>query len=128
MNYTINVRHKAVTKSVARSQIKSFKHEDYVLMYNGKALTNVVNRRSSSNHHQVRQIISISICMTAHLTIFCQVITVQQKKCRLCPFDDKQYLFPDMPDGRPNFNTHAYGNCDLAAEENLVVDEPEPGA
>ena len=25
-------------------------------------------------------------------------------------------------------NTHAYGHCDLAAEEHLVADQPEPGA
>ena len=37
-------------------------------------------------------------------------------------------LLADMPDGRPNSNTHAYGNCDLAAEEHLVADQPEPGS
>ena len=44
VNYPINLRHKAVAKGVARSQIKRFKHEDYVRMYNGGALTNVVYR------------------------------------------------------------------------------------
>ena len=39
------IRHKAVAKGVARSQIMRFKHEDYVRMFNGEALTNVVNRR-----------------------------------------------------------------------------------
>ena len=54
VNYPMDVRHKAVAKDVARSQIKRFKHEDYVRMYNGGALTNVVNRRIGSKLHQVR--------------------------------------------------------------------------
>ena len=54
LNYPMDVRHKAVAKGVARSQIKRFKHEDYVRMYNGGALTNVVNRRIGSKLHQVR--------------------------------------------------------------------------
>ena len=58
----MDVRHKAVAKGVARSQIKRFKHEDYVRMYNGGALTNVVNRRIGSKLHQVRLIIFILIC------------------------------------------------------------------
>ena len=65
----MDVRHKAVAKGVARAQIKRFKHEDYVRMYNGGALTNVVNRRIGSKLHQVRLTIFILICMTAHLTI-----------------------------------------------------------
>ena len=32
VNYPMCVRHKAVAKGVARSQIKRFKHEDYVRM------------------------------------------------------------------------------------------------
>ena len=56
LNYPIDVRHKAVAKGVARSQIRRFKHEDYVRIYNGGALTNVVNRRIGSKLHQVRQI------------------------------------------------------------------------
>ena len=68
LNYPIDVKHKAVANGVARSQIKRFKHEDYVRMYNG-ALTNVVNRRIGSKLHQVRLTIFIKICMTAHLTI-----------------------------------------------------------
>ena len=55
MNYPINVRHKAVAKSVAHSQIKRFKHEDYVRLYNGGALTNVINRRVALKLHHVRQ-------------------------------------------------------------------------
>ena len=62
VNYKMDVRHKAVAKGVARSQIKRFKHEDYVRMYNGGALTNVVNRRIGSKLHQVRQISFILIC------------------------------------------------------------------
>ena len=34
----------------------------------------------------------------------------------------------DLPDGRPNLNTHAYGYRDLAAEKHLVADQLEPGA
>ena len=59
VNYPMDIRHKAVAKGVARSQIKRFKHEDYVRMYNGGALTNVVNRRIGSKFHQVRLIIYI---------------------------------------------------------------------
>ena len=59
VNYPIDVRHKAVAKGVARSQIKRVKHEDYVRMYNGGALTNVVNRRIGSKLYLVRLIINI---------------------------------------------------------------------
>ena len=48
VNYPMDVRHKAMAKGVARSQIKRFKHEDYMRMYNRGALTNVVNRRIGS--------------------------------------------------------------------------------
>ena len=124
----MDVRHRAVAKGVARSQIKRFKHEDYVRMYNGGALTNVVNRRIGSKLHQVRLIISNLICITAHLTICVQVYTMEQEKRGLCPNDDKRYLLADLPHGRPNPNAHAYGHRDLAAEEHLVADQPEPGA
>ena len=66
--------------------------------------------------------------MTAHLTICFQVYTMEQEKRGLCHYDDKRYLLADLPDGRPNPNTHAYGHRDLAAEEHLVADQPEPGA
>ena len=59
VNCPMDMRHKAVAKGVARSQIKRFKHEDYVRMYNGGALTSVVNRRIGSKLHQVRLIIYI---------------------------------------------------------------------
>ena len=59
VNIRMDITHKAVAKGVARSQIKWFKHEDYVRMYNGKALTNVVNRRIGSKLYQVRLIMSI---------------------------------------------------------------------
>ena len=59
LNYPMDVRHKAMAKNLARSKIKRFKHEDYVRMYNGEALTNVVNRRIGSKLHQVRLTISI---------------------------------------------------------------------
>ena len=66
--------------------------------------------------------------MIAHLTICFQVYTMEQEKRGFCPYDDKRYLLADLPDGRPNPNTHAYGHRDFAAEEHLVVDQPEPGA
>ena len=53
---------------------------------------------------------------------------MEREKRGLCPYDEMRYLLSDMPDGRPNPNTHAYGHCDLAAEEHLVADQPEPGA
>ena len=59
VNYSMDMRHKAVAKGVERSQIKRFKHEDYLRMYNGGALTNVVNRRIFYKLHQVRLITSI---------------------------------------------------------------------
>ena len=62
VNYPMDVQHKAVAKGVARSQIKRFKHEDYVRMYNNGALTNVVNRRIGSKLHHLRMIIFILIC------------------------------------------------------------------
>ena len=68
-NYSMDIRHKAVVKGVARSQIKRLKHEDYVRMYKGGALTNVVNRRIGSKLHQVRLTIFILIYMTALLTV-----------------------------------------------------------
>ena len=52
---------------------------------------------------------------------------MEQKKRGLCPYDDNRYLLADLPDGRPNLNTHAYGHCDLAAEEHLMADQLEPG-
>ena len=66
--------------------------------------------------------------MTAHLTIYFQVYTMEQEKRGLCPYDDKRYLLANLPDGRPNPNTHAYGHRDLAAEKHLVADQPEFGA
>ena len=66
--------------------------------------------------------------MTAHLTIRFQMYTMEKEKHGLCLYDDKRYLLADMPDGRPNPKTHAYSHCDLAAEEHLVADQPEPGA
>ena len=37
-------------------------------------------------------------------------------------------MLADLPDGHPNPNIHAYGHCDLAADEHLMADQPEPGA
>ena len=53
---------------------------------------------------------------------------MEQEKRGLCPYDDKRYLLADLPDACPNPNTHAYGHRDLASEEHLVADQPEPGA
>ena len=53
---------------------------------------------------------------------------MKQENRGLCPYDDKRYLLADLPDGRPNPNTHAYGHRDLGAEEHLVADQPENGA
>ena len=53
---------------------------------------------------------------------------MEQEKRGLCPYDDKRYLLTDLINGRPNPNTHAYGHCDLVAEEHLVADQPEPCA
>ena len=53
---------------------------------------------------------------------------MEQKKRGLCPYNDVRYLLADFPDGRPNSNTHAYNYRDLAAQEHLVADKPEPGA
>ena len=128
VNYPLDIRHKAVANCVARSEIKRFKHEDYVRMYSGGALTNVVNRRIGSRLNQVRLIISFLICITANLTISFQVYTMEQEKRKLFPYDDKRYLFADLPDFRPNPNTHTYGHCDLATIKHLIADQPELGA
>ena len=58
VNYPIDITHKAVAKGVARYQNKRFKHEDYMRMYKGGALTNVVNCRIGLKLHHVRLIIS----------------------------------------------------------------------
>ena len=50
MNYPIDVLHNAMAKGVSRSQSKQYKHEDYVRMYNGRYLINVVNRRIGLNY------------------------------------------------------------------------------
>ena len=63
LNYPMDVRHKAVATGVARSQIRRFKHEDYVRMYDGGALTDVVNRRIASKLHQVNRSIRLRIHM-----------------------------------------------------------------
>ena len=60
--------------------------------------------------------------MTVHLSICLQVYTMAQAKRGLCPYDDMRYLLADLPDGRPNPNTHANGHSDLAGEEHLVAD------
>ena len=53
---------------------------------------------------------------------------MEQKKRKLCLYDDKRYLLADLPDGRPNLHTHAYGDFEMAEETHLVADQPELGA
>ena len=91
-NYQMDMRHNALAKSVARSQIKRFNHEDYVRMYNRGALTNVVNRRIGSKLHQVRLIIYNLIFTTVHVFICFQVYTIEQEKRGLCPLQREAVL------------------------------------
>ena len=65
--------------------------------------------------------------MIAYLTICFKVYTMEREKLKLCLYDNKRYLFADFLDGRPNRNTDAYGQRNLAAEKHLVTDQPEPG-
>ena len=113
---------------MARSKIKRFKHEDYVRMFNCGARTNVVNRSIGCKLHQVRLTSFIIICMTAHLTICFQVYSMEQEKRGLCPYDDKLYFLPDLPDGRPNPHTNAYRYRDLGTEVHLVAVQLELNA
>ena len=53
---------------------------------------------------------------------------MEQEKRGLFRYDNKRYLLSDLPDARPNPNIYAYGDGDLAAEEHMVADQPEPGA
>ena len=53
---------------------------------------------------------------------------MEQEKRGLCFYDAKRYLLSDLLDGRRNPNTHAYGHRDLAAEKQVVADQPELGA
>ena len=46
-----------------------------------------------------------------------------------CPYDDKRYLFANLPDVTPNPKTHAYGHAELASKERFITDMSEsPGA
>ena len=66
--------------------------------------------------------------MTAHLTNYFQLHTIEQEKRGICAYDVKQYLLAYLPDGRQNPSIHAYGNRDLAASEHLLADQQEPNA
>ena len=57
VNYKIEIRNKHVAKGISRSQIKRFKHEDYISMYNSGAHKIVVNRPIGSKLHQVFHLI-----------------------------------------------------------------------
>lgn len=59
LNDTMDMWHKAVATGVSRAYIRRFKHDSYVRMSKGGAVTNVVNRRIGSKLHQVRVTISI---------------------------------------------------------------------
>ena len=104
MNYPMNVRHKAVTEGVARSQIKSFKHDDYVRMYNGGTLTNVVNCRIGSKLPWCARLFLFTYAWP-HTWLCFQVYSMEQDKRELYRYDDKRYLLADLPDGRLNPNT-----------------------
>ena len=56
LNCNVAMRNKHVAKGISRSQIKRDTHEDYINMYNGGPLKNVVNRRIGSKLHQVSKI------------------------------------------------------------------------
>ena len=53
---------------------------------------------------------------------------MEQEIRGLCPYDEKRYLLADLTDGRPYPKTHVYNHRDVAAEEHLVADQPEPDA
>lgn len=53
---------------------------------------------------------------------------MEQMKRGLCLYDDKWYLFTELPDCCPNLHLHAYGKCDLAAKDHRLVDQAMPGA
>ena len=59
VSYLMDVRHNTVAQGVARYQINSFKYEDYVRVYNGRALNNVTNRRIGCELNRVCLIIFI---------------------------------------------------------------------
>ena len=52
INYPMDIKHKAVAEGVSRSDIRCSKYENYVRMYNGKSLPNVVNRRIGSKQQR----------------------------------------------------------------------------
>ena len=54
---------------VLHINVRHFKHETYVSIYKGGALTNVINRRIGFKLHQVRLKILILSCMTEHMSI-----------------------------------------------------------
>ena len=54
-----------------------------------------------------------------------QIYTLEHEKRGLRPYDDKRYLFVNMPDGSRKPNTHAYGHRDILSEDRLEVDMPD---
>ena len=65
--------------------------------------------------------------MTAHQTLCFQVYTMEQDKRGHCSYEDKRYLLAELPNKRSNSHKNAYGHRELATEEHLVADLPEPG-
>ena len=45
------------------------------------------------------------------------MFTLNQEKCKFCPYNNKRYLVADFLYGGPNPNTYAYGHHDLAVKE-----------
>lgn len=53
-----------------------------------------------------------------------QIYTLEQTKRGLCPYDDKRYLLANLPDGKPNPRTHAYGHFEIANLEYVIEERP----
>ena len=86
-NDEVEMLYKNVATGISKFQIRRFKHEDYIRMYNGGSLENVFNRRIGSKLHQVR----LYICFLhvnrnmGNLVFYClQVYTIEQNKRGFC--------------------------------------------
>ena len=71
LNNAMNGRHKAVAIGVSPAQIMRFKQDDYVRMFNGGALTNVVNRRIGSKLHYVA--LAVNNLQFNNSTLICMI-------------------------------------------------------
>ena len=54
--------------------------------------------------------------------------SIENEQRELGPYDNKRYLLATLPDGRPNPNINAYCHRDLAANNHIMADQPEPDA